>query len=135
MNIDHWLLLLIKFLEISGTNSIEYRKMRGKPITHERKANHPRIHLVVLSTRHSLCEKCPYSDFSGLYFPAFGLNTQRYEESLRIQSKCGKIRTRETLNKDTFHAVTKIKNSANDVVSEVVLVFLLLNLNISDLQL
>lgn len=44
MNIDHWLLLLIKFPEISVTNSIDYRKMRGKPITHERKANHPRIH-------------------------------------------------------------------------------------------
>ena len=32
--------------------------------------------------------------FSGPYFPAFGLNTERYGESLRIQSECGKIRTR-----------------------------------------
>ena len=28
--------------------------------------------------------------FSGPYFSAFGLNTDRYEVSLRIQSKCGK---------------------------------------------
>ena len=28
--------------------------------------------------------------FSGLYFPAFGLNTERFSGSLRIQSECGK---------------------------------------------
>ena len=33
--------------------------------------------------------------FSGLYFPAFGLNMERYFVSLRIQSKCGKIRARK----------------------------------------
>ena len=32
--------------------------------------------------------------FSGPYFPAFGLNTERYEVSLSIQPECGKIRTR-----------------------------------------
>ena len=31
--------------------------------------------------------------FSGRYFHAFGLNTERYEVSLRIQSECGKIQT------------------------------------------
>ena len=36
-----------------------------------------------------------YGAFSGPYFSAFGLNTERYEVSLRIQSKCGKIRTRK----------------------------------------
>ena len=35
-----------------------------------------------------------YGVISGPYFPAFGLNTERYEVSLRIQSECGKIRTR-----------------------------------------
>ena len=35
-----------------------------------------------------------YWIFSGPYFPAFGLNTERYFASLRIQSECGKIRTR-----------------------------------------
>ena len=43
--------------------------------------------------------------YSGPYFPAFGLNTERYSVSLRIQSECGKIRTRITPNTETFHAV------------------------------
>ena len=43
-----------------------------------------------------LPEKCPikYGVISVLYFPAFGLNTERYEVTLRIQCECGKIRTR-----------------------------------------
>ena len=39
-----------------------------------------------------------YRVFSGTYFPAFGLNTERYgvySVSLRIQSECGKIRSRK----------------------------------------
>ena len=43
--------------------------------------------------------------YSGLHFPAFGLNTERYSVSLRIQSKCGKKRARITPNMDTFYAV------------------------------
>ena len=43
--------------------------------------------------------------YSGLYFPAFGPNKERYGVSLRIQSECRKIRTRITPNTDTFHAV------------------------------
>ena len=35
-----------------------------------------------------------YRVFPGLYFPVFGLNTERYL-SLRIQSECWKIRTRK----------------------------------------
>ena len=42
---------------------------------------------------------------SGPYFLAFGLNSERFGVSLRIQSECGKIRTRITRNTDTFHAV------------------------------
>ena len=38
-------------------------------------------------------------------FPAFGLNTERYGISLRIQSKGGKMRTRIISNTDTFHPV------------------------------
>ena len=53
----------------------------------------------------SLRKKCPYSELFWSYFPAFGLNTERYRVSLRIQSECGKIRTRITPNTDTFHAV------------------------------
>ena len=43
--------------------------------------------------------------YSDSYFPIFGLNTERHGISLRIQSKCGKIRTRITPNTDTFYAV------------------------------
>ena len=40
-----------------------------------------------------------------IYFPAFGLNTGRYEVSLRIQSECRKMRARISPNTDTFYAV------------------------------
>ena len=43
--------------------------------------------------------------FSGPYFPAFGLKTERYGVSLRIQPECEKMRTIKTPNKDIFHAV------------------------------
>ena len=43
--------------------------------------------------------------YSGPYFPAFELNRERYTVSPLIQSECGKIRTRITLNTDTFHTV------------------------------
>ena len=44
--------------------------------------------------------------FSGPYFPAFELNTERYFVSLSIQSECGKIRTRKIRNNsDTFDAL------------------------------
>ena len=40
--------------------------------------------------------------YSGPHFPAFGLNTYLYCVSLRIQSECGKMRTRITPNTDTW---------------------------------
>ena len=51
--------------------------------------------------------------FSGPYFPAFGLNVNRYRLSLRIQSEYGKIKTRKTPNTETFHKlfVPKIVNN------------------------
>ena len=36
-----------------------------------------------------------YEVFSGPYFPVFGINTERYTLSVRIQSECGKIGTRK----------------------------------------
>ena len=48
--------------------------------------------------------------FSGLYFPTFGLNTDRCSVSLRIQSECVKGLTRKTPNTDTFHAVTMFED-------------------------
>ena len=51
-----------------------------------------------------LSKKFPYSEFSGPYFPTFGLNRQRYKAFFRIQSECWKIPIRKTANTDTFHA-------------------------------
>ena len=45
--------------------------------------------------------------YSGPYFPAFGLNTERNFLSLCIQSKCAKMRIGITLNRDTFYAVNR----------------------------
>ena len=56
-------------------------------------------------TFHRHCAKSVnIRSFFGPHFPTFGLNTEKYS-SLRIQSECGKIRTRKNLNMNTFHAV------------------------------
>ena len=49
-------------------------------------------------------KKCQYSE---LFWTVFFLIRTEYREivSLRIQSECGKMRTRITPNTDTFHAV------------------------------
>ena len=49
--------------------------------------------------------------YSDPYFPVFGLNTERYSVSLRIQSEWEKTRTRITPNTDTFYAVIVIQNA------------------------
>ena len=70
---------------------------------------------------HCVKSVCIWS-ICGRYFPAFGLNTDRYGVfglntdrygvSLSIQSECGKIRTKITLNTDTFYtAVCSNSNS------------------------
>ena len=60
---------------------------------------------MLLFVRRSLREKCLYSEFSGPYFPTFGMNTESYSVSFRIQSECGKMRTGKYPKTDTFHAV------------------------------
>ena len=57
--------------------------------------SHPK-HMVQVSTAWKMTK---HGVISGPYFPAFGLNTERYFVSLRIQSACGEIRTR---NNSTF---------------------------------
>ena len=47
--------------------------------------------------------------YSGLHFPAFEVSTERYGVSFRIQSDCGKMRTRIIPNTDTFYAVFETK--------------------------
>ena len=61
--------------------------------------------LVVQCSGYHCVRSVCIGSFSGPYFQAFGLNMERYKVSLRIQSKCGKVQTRKTLNKDTFCAL------------------------------
>ena len=49
-----------------------------------------------------------YGVISGPYFPAFGLNKERYFVFLRIESECGKIRTR---NNSVFGHISQSKCS------------------------
>lgn len=61
---------------------------------------------VQISEKKSCCvalrEKSTYSEFFWSYFPAAGLNTERYGV---IQSECVEVRIRKTQNMDNFHAV------------------------------
>ena len=49
--------------------------------------------------------------FSGPYFPTFGLDTERYGVSLRIQSECGKLWTKKTPNTDTSWSEIRVWNT------------------------
>ena len=62
-------------------------------------------HLKPMSPLLQCVKSVGIRSFSGPYFPAFGLQTKIYTENLRIQSQCGKIRTRKTPNMDTFYPV------------------------------
>ena len=54
-------------------------------------------------------EKCPYSELFWSVFSRIWTVIQRDTEYLsRIQSKCGKIRTRITPNTDAFYALEEM---------------------------
>ena len=55
--------------------------------------------------------------YSGSYFPAFELNTSTYSVSLLIQSECGKILSKITLNTDSFYAMhtCKVKLTCSNI--------------------
>ena len=57
----------------------------------------PRINLCmkIIQIRRFSVPHIQIRSFSGPHFPAFGLNTEIYRVILRIQCKCGKIRTRK----------------------------------------
>ena len=66
------------------------------------------------------------------YFPAFGLNTERYRVSLGIRSEFRKIRTRKTPNTNILHAVVTICDSIlsieeNRIEIDIMLFFLVIN--------
>ena len=65
---------------------------------------------MLISVRHSV-KSVHIRSYSGPYFPTFGLNTEKYYVSLRIQCEPGKIRTKISLNTDTFYAVILSKKN------------------------
>ena len=68
-------------------------------------------------TKLSLHEKCPYLEF---FWSVLSRIRTEYGKilriPLRIQSECGKIRSRKTPNTDTFHAVYTICDALGDLV-------------------
>ena len=75
--------------------------------------------LYISIIKSALCEKCRFRSFSGPYFPAFGLNTEKHSLSRRVQYEYGNIRTRKAPNTDTFYAVVQfqfLKNKANTIL-------------------
>ena len=62
-----------------------------------------KLHFFLYSV--TLRKNCPYSEFSCSACTRIRTEYGGYEVSFRIQSECAKIRTRKTLNTDTFHAV------------------------------
>ena len=65
----------------------------------------PTISVQFLNSNQNCVKSVRIRSYSGLHFPAFGLNTDRCGVSLHIQSECGKMWTRTTPNTDTFNAV------------------------------
>ena len=56
--------------------------------------------------------------YSGPHFPAFGLNTERYEVSFCTQSECEKMRIRITPNTDTFYMVMDRDSFIEDIKTD-----------------
>ena len=64
-----------------------------------------------------LCENCSYSEF---FWSVFSSIRTEYEEILsNIQSKCGNVQIRKTLNTDTFHTVHFIVDSSQTLKEHV----------------
>ena len=66
--------------------------------------------------RDTLREKCPYWKFFWYIFSRF-LTAYGFTVNLCIHSECGKIRTRKTLNMDTFHAVIYMHKRICEAIS------------------
>ena len=75
----------------------------------------------IIDKKFRCVKSVPIRSYYGLHFLAFGLDTERYGVSLRIQSKCGKMGTIVTPNTDTFkqcssqeqYALTKFSPTNN----------------------
>ena len=76
---------LIKLFEIHSCNSWRY-------------------YYSIIGNKHCV-KRVRTRSFSGPYFRAFGMNTERYSPYVRIESESGKIWTRKSPDTVTFHAV------------------------------
>ena len=87
----------------------QWNKKKELPVTDQSKSNNILSHARVLLQNFSKVKIICTHGYSVQHFPAFGLNSEREDSAfgLRIQSKCGKMQTRITLNTDTSHAVSK----------------------------
>ena len=90
--------------------SLYFKKVKGLcPQLYYKKCTQCRyfpIKLSSFSSEQQLRKKVHIRSFSGPYFPAFRLNTERYSVSFRIQFEYGKMQTRKTPNMDNFYAVS-----------------------------
>ena len=69
---------------------VDCMAFNGKQISKKLRHAAYEISAYLLNFKMILREKCLNTEFfSGLYFPAFGLITERYGVSLPIQSECG----------------------------------------------
>ena len=92
MHIYKWNLIIIWTYMQCGVRV--FLNFKG-PITWD--IRHIRFKLATYGKRCTAWKMFKYGIFSGPYFPAFGLNTERYFVSLHIQSECGKIRTKKKI--------------------------------------
>ena len=79
--------------------------------------DHYRVSSQRIKDMNTASKVSKYGVISGLYFPAFGLNTEKYRVSLLIQSECGKIRTRKKLRIRTLVTQWKIIGTSINFVS------------------
>ena len=83
-------------LHVADT-SLKRTRFRGPDIV--------RFREVSLYCKYHCVKSIRIRSYSGSYFPAFGLNTERYGVYFRIQSECGKIGTVMTPNTDTLPSI------------------------------
>ena len=76
-------------------------KVKGKKKKRKTFRTHPLLGVCFCTEAIALREKCPYSE---LLWSTFSRIRTEYGE-IRIQSECGKIRTRITPNTNNFYAV------------------------------
>ena len=77
---------------MASNEHVDLRKIENFVRSKEKTANFRNSFKVLyISLRYTLREKCPYSDYSGLYFATFGLNNSEYGHVLRTDTYLKKV--------------------------------------------